>query len=206
MVVDRGARTSIWSRGGPLIAVIGVHALALYALTVGMGIVKVPLLQKPVEAIFLPEETEVEPQQELPPVKPEIAQVAAPEQPVPQIEFDEPVVPPSDVPMEASPNAITATAAAPPAPRELKTSTRVEPLYPPTSRRMGEAGTVQVRVLVDERGRPKEVNVAKSSGFARLDEAAMEAVRKWRFVAATNDKGPIATWTQVAITFRLTDA
>ena len=71
---------------------------------------------------------------------------------------------------------------------------------------MGEAGTVQVRVLVDERGRPKEVNVAKSSGFARLDEAAMEAVRRWRFVAATNDQGPVASWTQVAITFRLTDA
>jgi len=204
MVLDRGGSTTIWSRGGPLVAVIGVHVLALYALTVGMGMVKVPLLQKPVEAVFIPEETEPEP--ELPVVKPEIADVVEPvDQPVPQIEFDEPVVPPSDVPMEASANAITA-APAPPAPRELKTSTRVEPMYPPTSRRMGEQGTVHVRVLVDERGRPKEVNVGKSSGFPRLDEAALEAVRKWRFVAATNEQGPVSSWTQVAITFRLTDA
>ncbi len=45
-----------------------------------------------------------------------------------------------------------------------------------------------------------------SSGFARLDQAAMEAVRKWRFVAATNGTNPISAWTQVAITFRLTSA
>ena len=107
--------------------------------------------------------------------------------------------------MEASPNAIAA-APAPTAPKELKTSSRVEPIYPPTLRRMSEEGTVQVRVLVDERGRPKEVNVGKSSGFPRLDQAAVEAVRKWRFVAATNGSGPIASWTQVAVTFRLTNA
>jgi len=207
MVIDRGASTSIWSRGGPLIAVIIVHALALYALTVSMGLIKVPLLQKPIEAVFIPEETEVPLEPEIPVVKPEIADVVQPvDEPVPQIEIqDEPVVVPSDVPMEASANAITA-APAPPAPRQLKTNTRVEPIYPPTSRRMSEEGTVQVRVLVDERGRPKEVNIGKSSGFPRLDEAAMEAVRKWRFVAATNAQGPISTWTQVAVTFRLTDA
>ena len=61
MLVNHGASTSIWSRGGPLLAVIGVHALALYALTVSMGIVKVPLLQKPVEAVFIPEEQRFNP-------------------------------------------------------------------------------------------------------------------------------------------------
>ena len=207
MLVNQGASTSLWSRSGPLVAVIGVHALALYALTVGMGIVKIPLIQKPVEAVFIPEEQEVQPEPEIPIVKPEIADVVQPvDEPVPQIEVqEEVVVPPADVPMEASPNAIAAAPAAA-APKELKTSSRVEPLYPPTSRRMSEEGTVQVRVLVDERGRPKEVNVGKSSGFPRLDEAAVEAVRKWRFVAATNGAGPISSWTQVAVTFRLTNA
>jgi periplasmic protein TonB len=206
MLVNQGARTSLWSRGGPLLAVIGVHALALYAITVSMGIVKIPLMQKPIEAVFIPEETEVQPEPEIPVVKPEIADVVQPvDEPAPQIEVEEVVAPPSDIPMEASPNAIAAAPAAA-APKELKTSSRVEPLYPPTSRRMSEEGTVQVRVLVDERGRPKEVNVGKSSGFPRLDEAAVEAVRKWRFVAATNGAGPISSWTQVAVTFRLTNA
>jgi hypothetical protein len=34
----------------------------------------------------------------------------------------------------------------------------------------------------------------------------MDAVRKWRFVAATNGNNAITVWTQVAITFRLTSA
>ena len=42
------------------------------------------------------------------------------------------------------------------------------------------------------------------SGFARLDDAAVQAVRKWRFVAATDGANPIMAWTQVAISFRLT--
>jgi protein TonB len=65
---------------------------------------------------------------------------------------------------------------------------------------------VRLKVLVDEKGRPRDVGVVTSSGFARLDQAAMEAVRKWRFVAATNGTSPISAWTQVAITFRLTNA
>jgi len=62
------------------------------------------------------------------------------------------------------------------------------------------------KVLVDEKGRAKEVQVAQSSGFPRLDEAAKQAVSRWKFVAATNGTSAIQAWTQVAVNFKLTNA
>lgn len=191
------------SRGGPAMAVIGVHILVIYGLAATMGVVKVPQFSAPLEAVFIPEQTQVEPEEPAP-VKPEIDQVMPTETPMPEIQF-EPVVPPAEVATPPSENAIAATTAGAVA-QDLKTSNRVEPTYPSASRRAGEEGTVRLKVLVDEKGRPKDVAVATSSGFARLDQAAMEAVRKWRFVAATDGASPISAWTQVAITFRLTSA
>lgn len=205
MLTDRN--TSVLSRSGPAAAVIGVHVLIAYVLSVTMGVIDVPKFAEPIEAIFIPEDNkQVIPEPEIPVVKPEIADVVQPvDEPMPQIEFDEPVVPPADVPMQPSQSAITASETGGGAPaQELKTSKRVEPAYPPQSRRAGEEGSVRLRILVDERGVPREVQIVKGSGFARLDEAAKEAVRKWRFVAATNGSQAITAWTQVAITFRLT--
>lgn len=204
MLLDRN--TSVLSRSGPAAAVIGVHVLIAYVLSVSMGVVDVPKFAAPIEAIFIPEDKPVVHKPPIPIVKPEIANVVQPvTEPMPRIEFDEPVVPPADVPMQPSQNAIAATETAAGAPaQELKASKRVEPAYPPQSRRAGEEGSVRLRILVDERGMPRDVQVVKGSGFARLDQAAMEAARKWRFVAATNGSHAITAWTQVAITFRLT--
>lgn len=190
------------SRSGPAMAVIGIHILIIYGLAATMGVVKVPQFAAPLEAVFIPVETQSEP--EPPVVKPEIDQQVVPtETPMPDLQFDEPVVAPVDSTAPPSENAIAATAAGAVA-QDLKTSNRVEPTYPPAARRAGEEGTVRLKVLVDEKGRPKDVAVATSSGFARLDEAAVAAVRKWRFVAATDGTNAISAWTQVAITFRLT--
>lgn len=201
MADDRG----VLSRGGPALAVIGIHVLIIYGLATSMGIVKVPKFAAPIEAVFIPEQTEVEPEP-VQPVKPEIDQVMPTEQPMPDIQFDEPIAPPAETAIPASENAIAATTASGAIAQDLKTSNRVEPTYPSASRRAGEEGTVRLKVLVDEKGRPRDVAVATSSGFARLDQAAMDAVRKWRFVAATDGTNPISAWTQVAITFRLTSA
>jgi periplasmic protein TonB len=193
------------SRGGPAIAVIGIHILIIYGLATSMGIVRIPQFAAPLEAVFIPEQTEVEPEPPVP-VKPEIDQVMPAEQPMPEIQFEEAVAPPTENPMPASENAIAASTASGAVAQDLKTSNRVEPTYPSSSRRAGEEGTVRLKVLVDEKGRPRDVAVATSSGFARLDQAAMDAVRKWRFVAATDGANAITVWTQVAITFRLTNA
>jgi protein TonB len=187
-------------------AVIGIHAIIIYLLAMSMGVVEAPKFVQPIEAVFIPEPTQpAEPEQ--PVVKPKIDDVAPAELPPPDIQFDEVVAPPAENPIPASNNAIGATEATVGQPaRELKTSTRVEPAYPPASRRAGEEGTVRLKVLVDETGRPKDVQIAQSSGFSRLDDAAKQAVRRWRFEAATDGNRPISVWTQVAITFKLTSS
>ena len=77
------------------------------------------------------------------------------------------------------------------------------PLYPALSRRQGEQGRVILRVLVNTGGSADEVQVRTSSGFPRLDEAARDTVRRWRFVSAKRGTEPVATWVLIPISFRL---
>jgi protein TonB len=210
MFADRQQKAQaqgVLSRGGPALAVIGIHVILIYAISASMGIVPIPGFIPASEVIFIPETTEVtEPD---PIVEPEIE----PSQMTQQVPLDQPMVPQieEDVVAPASPAAINATPiTSPPATgapaQQLQAKQRVEPIYPSAARRDGEEGTVRLRVLVDERGRPGEVQVAQSSGFARLDDAAVDAVRRWRFQAATDGTSSITAWTQVAISFKLTDA
>lgn len=78
-----------------------------------------------------------------------------------------------------------------------------EPVYPTASRRLGEEGTVQLRVLVSTAGQPVRVDVHRSSSHPRLDEAAAAAVRQWRFVPAKRGATPVEATVIVPIVFRL---
>ncbi len=78
-----------------------------------------------------------------------------------------------------------------------------EPPYPSASRRLGEQGTVHLRVLVTAEGRPAKVDVHRSSGFARLDDAAAAAVREWRFLPAKRGTTPVEASVIVPVVFRL---
>jgi protein TonB len=55
------------------------------------------------------------------------------------------------------------------------------PVYPRESQRKREHGTVVLRVLVDTLGRPAQIQIERSSGHARLDTAARDAVAKFLF-------------------------
>lgn len=81
---------------------------------------------------------------------------------------------------------------APAAPRQ-KTGPRVlssvDPNYPEDARQDGVTGTVYISIEVLENGRPGAVEVVSSSGRSSLDEAAVRAVRKWRFVPAQDEYG-----------------
>jgi protein TonB len=79
-----------------------------------------------------------------------------------------------------------------------------QPSYPAQSRRLGEEGSVQLLVFVQPNGRISEAQVAVSSGFPRLDDAALrEALRSWRFLPNTVDGVATAGWSRIAVTFRL---
>jgi protein TonB len=192
-------------RAGLLIVVAALHVAIIYGLMVATGVVKQPAFVAPIEAVFIPEATQSEPEPEIK-IKPEIDQPVAVDEPVPEVQFEEAVTPPSDVPVPASATAISGSQQQGAPAQDLKTANRVDPIYPPASRRAGEQGTVRLKVLVDTNGRASNVQVTQGSGFARLDQAAMEAVRKWRFVAATDGTNKIQAYTQVAVTFKLTEA
>jgi protein TonB len=77
------------------------------------------------------------------------------------------------------------------------------PVYPALSRRVGEQGRVVLRVLVNPRGRADDVEIRSSSGHSRLDDAARETVRRWRFVPAKRGDQPVPAWVLIPISFRL---
>lgn len=79
------------------------------------------------------------------------------------------------------------------------------PAYPKISRRRGEEGKVLLRVRILTDGRADTVEIAESSGHPRLDEAALEAVRHWRFVSARQGDTPFDSWLRVPVVFRLDD-
>jgi periplasmic protein TonB len=78
-----------------------------------------------------------------------------------------------------------------------------KPTYPNMSKRLGEQGTVVLRVLVKADGSAGEVEVKSSSSYPRLDQAAVEAVKTWRFNSAKIDGKAIDEWYQVPIPFKL---
>jgi protein TonB len=55
------------------------------------------------------------------------------------------------------------------------------PSYPLASRRAREQGTVVISVRLGPDGRVGEASIARSSGYDRRDQAALEAVRRWRW-------------------------
>lgn len=80
------------------------------------------------------------------------------------------------------------------------------PDYPENARREGRQGSVLLRVLVDEQGRSKKIEINRSSGSDALDRAAAEAIKRWRFVPARHGDQLVESWIRIPIDFSLTDA
>jgi protein TonB len=89
------------------------------------------------------------------------------------------------------------------APRPLAGASNPPPEYPYASRMRGEQGRVRLRVQVDQNGRVVDVAVDQSAGFQALDQAALRAVRNWRFQPAARDGQPVVAVAAVDISFRL---
>lgn len=126
--------------------------------------------------------------------------VTEPQPPAPAI--NEPVAPPPPAPVVAP--------AAPPAPAMVAPSSTASylnnpaPAYPAISRRLNEQGLVVLRVLIGTDGQPQKVEVKQSSGFERLDQAAVKTVTRWRFTPGTRNGVPEAMWHLQPINFVLT--
>jgi protein TonB len=80
-----------------------------------------------------------------------------------------------------------------------------KPAYPAEARRRHLEGLVVLQVAVSARGTPDSVAVLKSSGHALLDDAALAAVRLWRFEPATRGGIAVPAPAEVPVRFRLED-
>jgi len=115
-------------------------------------------------------------------------------------------------PAPPEPAAIVAAPPAPPAPAPVIVTDPIfnadyldnpPPPYPAASRRNGEQGRVLLRVLVNVHGRAENVQVRDSSGHRRLDEAALDTVKRWRFVPAKRGDRAVEEWVLIPVSFRL---
>jgi periplasmic protein TonB len=77
------------------------------------------------------------------------------------------------------------------------------PAYPALSRKLHEEGKVLLQVKVTAAGMAEHVQIKQGSGYPRLDEAALNTVRQWRFVPARRGDEAIAASVVVPIVFRL---
>ncbi len=79
---------------------------------------------------------------------------------------------------------------------------RPNPVYPALSKRLREEGTVVLRVNLDAQGIVLDITVEKSSSFKRLDQAALEAVKHWRFIPAKRGQVALPSTALVPIEFK----
>lgn len=80
-----------------------------------------------------------------------------------------------------------------------------KPEYPRLAKSRGWQGKVLLRVQVTADGRSAAVSVQQGSGHELLDEAAIEAVRRWTFIPAKRGDTPVASAVTVPIQFKLND-
>lgn len=198
-----------------IVAVVAVHLLALLA--IAYAAIR-PELPPPVRALAVrlletppPAPPKVEPPKPLPPkaspkrvVAPPPVLAAAPSAPAAPATFavapqPEPVaVPPVPAPVAAPAPIVSARF-------DADYLQNPRPVYPAMSRRMNEEGKVVLRVRVSRDGLPLSVEVRQSSGFTRLDEAAKNAVERWRFVPARQGDEPVESSVLVPLNFTLSN-
>ena len=205
-------------------SVVIFHVAVLWAMQTGLmrravelivpAEVLVELIEPPVPKIVPPPPAPPKPvvRQQALAKAPAPAQTAAPlplaiADPTPAPNAPTGVMTPAEVaPPVATPN----TVAAPPAPARLELPSsnadylqNPKPAYPALSKRLGEQGKVVVRVFIAVDGTAQKAEIKQSSGFERLDQAALTTVLRWRYVPGKRAGVPEGMWFNVPINFVL---
>jgi protein TonB len=194
-----------------LAAVVAIHGLVVLAL------LALPAVRERIAAVATP--IEVRMVADVPTPARRTAPIPAPVmQSPPTISLSIPVIsitadapsPPAAAPLVAETRTMQASEASAPLhasvvpPRyDMAYLRNPAPVYPSLSRRLKEHGRVMLRVLVSAAGEAQEVEVRDSSGSERLDRAAVEAVRRWKFVPAFRGSEAITAYAIVPILFAL---
>jgi protein TonB len=194
--------------GGSLLLILCLHAGALWGLMqidafrdvarqvvpIMVGLIAAPEPPKPEPPPPKPkiERPKPKPQMIASEAPSESAIEAPPMEPEPEPEPEPPApAPPAPPAPVIPPNFVAAYLNNPP------------PAYPDSSKRQGEEGMVMLRVRVNADGLPASVEIEKSCGYRRLDMAALDAVRRWKFVPARQGDQAVAATVLVPLNFEL---
>jgi len=186
-----------------LVIVIALHAAALWglwqhrllptpreAMTLFVNFIAPPLPERKEEATPPPK-----PKPKSRPIeKPEPRQMIAETPVVAPTDYIAPPPPPQPAPApvtEVPPRPLPVGPVALSSELSVACPVRTPPLYPLNSRRLGEEGSVVLHVELDEQGNISAARISASSGSARLDEAALAAVKTWRCTPATHNGQPV---------------
>ncbi|MFJ2989334.1 energy transducer TonB [Collimonas sp. NPDC087041] len=209
-------------RIGPLGTILLLHVAFFWALENGLIHQAAQALPKEIIASFItpekaPEPTPPKPQPAQPKTVAIVKKSITPPRPIPVVNNtpSETAIsvptPPPQPPQREEPVAAAAPAPAPvAAPAQPRTITSgveyIQPpdvKYPAVSKRMGEEGKSVIRVLINEKGRAERVEVQKSSGSSRLDDAAKQAVMRALFKPYMEDGKALPVFAIVPINFQL---
>lgn len=203
-------------RAARLAVVIAAH-LIIFAVMWRSVVAAAPVVVVPVSLqMFVPQAEVVKLPEPLPRQSPTPRQIETPK--VQQVEPEVPVVSNVALPVAAPEQPLAPPPSAPVvAPPVLPAVPKIQlpsstadylsnpaPAYPPLSKRLQEQGRVLLYVLVDSQGTPAKVELKSSSGFSRLDDAALATVQRWRFVPGKRNGVAESMWVEVPIEFRLT--
>jgi len=192
-----------------ILAVTGLHVAAI-ALLVSLDVVKLPPQMATLMVHVIPPEPPRS-REIAPPIPKPMARQPVPQprqQPAPrqQIVAAETPAPgaASEVPLVTAQPAPAPSSAVVAEPRfDADYLDNPAPVYPAMSRRLEESGKTVLRVYVEPGGRPSRIQVKASSGSPRLDQAAQDAVWRWKFVPARRGDEAVGAWVLVPIDFNL---
>lgn len=194
-----------------VILVVFAHAIALAAVLYARQSNHEVVIEPPtIQGMIVSAEPVTKPAEPTPtPPPPEQKLIEAPKPPLPKAPASERAIhqeaqpepsPPTDTPVKT---AEPAQAAVVPPQAEASYLNNPAPAYPPQSRRNREEGTVVLEVLVKADGSLGELRLKTSSGYNRLDDAALKAVKNWHFVPAKRGNDAIDFWYELPIEFSL---
>jgi protein TonB len=165
-------------RAGFAAAAIAIHVIAGIALMNMRQGSRVQAEPQPIEASLYeaPQSDEAAPPLTEPPIANVVYALPTP----PDLNFESDSITPDVVTTAIAPPS-QPHAVAPPLVESSEYVRADKPVFPRESQRKREYGTVLVRVLVDTTGRPAQLQIERTSGYERLDEAAIRCVEKFRF-------------------------
>ena len=178
---------------------IGIQGLAVLALVLGLAHQQI---QKELAALnSTVEKQEVQPKAP-PPPPPDLIRPPPQTTVVPEFAIEAPPKAPPAAPAPPAPPVKVA-------PTELKSVERTHsiPPYPSISLRLGEQGTTIIKVTIGVDGQVTAAALEKTSGFDRLDAAAVEYVKShWRWLPPTREGKPVEATTLISVKWDLKNA